>query len=937
MSCRFIIPLILLFAPFCRVICQTNQDSIEALNVRYERFKNDVAKYGKDSPIVVDSFLDMLNYYTSVSNGDNPKDRAAIYMALSYIKKWEAILEDIFSRYGFDYFMMLERTAIKNSQLATKEKYPYSNDEMATLYNGGQEVLEQMVVDKSDLFLALYFKETMLYADLRDFDNIQKGINKWYNVVNKWADAYSLLSDYYKCVLCFAKFLSMKMSRLGMGAQGVDLLSNITNDIRKLENKPDDLKEAIEDVDVLAIKMLINVDPVTAFRRASVHKGYFEFYDINNYLDLRATYVFFLRDIDLDQCFEAAQSAVRLVELDRTGINGRHATRKMRSLCYSQLSQVYVRKRQYRDALTAILKAVEIDGDHVNPLSIHNLAAAYDHVGDFEKALDTYHILEEKGMMTVNTYSNMAGIAHREGLYEECNEYAEKYYYGIISDFLDEIRYMPPRFRENNFNNNSHFKHLLETTASLAQRNPYGVCLAYNASLFLKGFIVRINEETKHRIACCGSEELEKAYSAYLLGLASSDESMAGEAHAIMMSLFPKYLDFSLNDYTIEWEDVWNALEESEMAIEFVLCSDYDRMELRLAALIIGKDYDQPKMVDLCSYKEFRDLFKATDGYGCPRIYNQLEKPSQLLWGPLMEYLSGIETIYYSPCIGLSQINLDILTAGAGGKPMNQVFNMRRMLSTAGLVDRKAEEKLETAYLVGGVDYGSAALASVSNAESFRGFSYKTGWDPLGTMSEVESIQKSCQKKMKVSMLTGANAEESELKKRLVKSPSILHIATHGFYMEEKLAHKYAFYSEYEDKWIPDGLRSGVILSGSNDVWLGKRKSGGNDGTLTADEINGLDLSGTELVVLSACQTGLGEYNAEGTYGLMRAFKNAGAGSIVMSLWEVNDEATTLFMTTFYSRLVSGKDRYEAFLNAQEAVKKKYPSPNCWAAFVMLD
>ncbi|MBO4243995.1 MAG: CHAT domain-containing protein, partial [Bacteroidales bacterium] len=111
----------------------------------------------------------------------------------------------------------------------------------------------------------------------------------------------------------------------------------------------------------------------------------------------------------------------------------------------------------------------------------------------------------------------------------------------------------------------------------------------------------------------------------------------------------------------------------------------------------------------------------------------------------------------------------------------------------------------------------------------------------------------------------------------------------------------------------------------------------GGDGILTAKEISRLDFRGLDLVVLSACQSGLGEVTGEGVFGLQRGFKKAGAQTIVMSLWNVNDDATQLLMTEFFKNLTAGHSKREAFVMAQSQVRKKYPHPAMWAAFVMVD
>ena len=134
--------------------------------------------------------------------------------------------------------------------------------------------------------------------------------------------------------------------------------------------------------------------------------------------------------------------------------------------------------------------------------------------------------------------------------------------------------------------------------------------------------------------------------------------------------------------------------------------------------------------------------------------------------------------------------------------------------------------------------------------------------------------------------------------------------------------------------------RSGLMMTGGQSAWLGtKIIEKERDGILTAEEIATLDLSNVNMVVLSACQTGLGDIDpgAEGVLGIQRAFKMAGVQSLLMSLWKVDDNATAYMMQEFYSGLLSGETKHDAFKTAQQKVRNKYPNPFYWAGFVLLD
>ncbi|MBD2221138.1 CHAT domain-containing protein [Calothrix sp. FACHB-1219] len=194
-------------------------------------------------------------------------------------------------------------------------------------------------------------------------------------------------------------------------------------------------------------------------------------------------------------------------------------------------------------------------------------------------------------------------------------------------------------------------------------------------------------------------------------------------------------------------------------------------------------------------------------------------------------------------------------------------------------------------------------------------------FSPLpGTAQEAKAIASL----LKIQPLTDTKATEGAVKQ--VNSPRILHIATHGFF-ENTPANE-------EKTTLDDNplLQSGLVLAG-----LKPRQSGGEDGILTALETTTLNLVGTKLVVLSACDTGLGNINAgEGVYGLRRALVIAGSESQVISLWKVADDATKDFMVAYYQRLLDNQGRSEALRQTQLEMLngEKYQHPYFWAAFI---
>ncbi len=219
--------------------------------------------------------------------------------------------------------------------------------------------------------------------------------------------------------------------------------------------------------------------------------------------------------------------------------------------------------------------------------------------------------------------------------------------------------------------------------------------------------------------------------------------------------------------------------------------------------------------------------------------------------------------------------------------------------------------------------------------------------DPFPSLEGTHREGKQIADLLDVEPAMGDRALETELKS--CRSPRILHIATHGFFLSEApqdpsdRQSMLATIDGLEDsRWARMArtqsplLRSGLALAGAN-TWLqeGSLPSEARDGILTAEDVTGLDLLATELVVLSACETGLGEVQVgEGVFGLRRSFVLAGAKTLVMSLWKVPDRQTQELMVDFYQRILAGERHAEALRQAQLAMKERYPDPLYWGAFI---
>ena len=398
----------------------------------------------------------------------------------------------------------------------------------------------------------------------------------------------------------------------------------------------------------------------------------------------------------------------------------------------------------------------------------------------------------------------------------------------------------------------------------------------------------------------------------------------------------------------VDYDAVKHALGQNEVLIDF---TDYisQTQGRKYAAYIINKVQDYPLLKALFAERQIDSL-----GIVRPDMYyseDYSEDVLKLLWEPLKVKVSEGATIYYVPSQLLFQISLESLSL-PDGSVLGSHYHFVRLSSARELVKMKSESKgykSNSAVLYGGLQYDledsdmveEAKKYDLSNLLALRGEITRGDsvfHDLQGTKEEILKIEDLLKRnKWQASSYMGKNGTEESFLNMHGKSPKLLHLATHGFYYTPNRAENIDYLKGYTDAMS----LSGLVLSGGNAAWLGKPlPKGVLGGILTANDIARLDLSNTDMVVLSACQTGQGKATSEGLYGLQRAFKKAGVGTIVMSLWSVSDKITSEFMTTFYERLTPKNNvwnKRKAFEEAKEIIRKKHPAPFHWAAFVMLD
>ena len=407
----------------------------------------------------------------------------------------------------------------------------------------------------------------------------------------------------------------------------------------------------------------------------------------------------------------------------------------------------------------------------------------------------------------------------------------------------------------------------------------------------------------------------------------------------------------SYNEYEtyldINYEKVRNSLANHEVVVDF---SDYQTEDSvrQYAAYIYDKDKSYPLLVKCFDQQQLDSLLDGMQNYTLYN-YEQLQnRASKLIWNPIEASIAKGSTVYYIPSGVMHGIALEALPL-SDGTTLGQHYDFVRLTSAREIVNAHHSSKINrTATLYGGLQYSldpqkmeeeSKAYEKSDLAGLVRSEYGVSGFKDLrNTKDEVKKIEKTLvDNGFSVKAYLGSKGNAESFVALDGKAPSIVHIATHGFYYTPDEAKDKDFLRGYTDAMS----LSGLVFAGGNAAWLGKKNVDGVlGGVLTAKDIANLDFKGTDLLVLSACKTGQGKVTAEGVFGLQRAFKKAGVSTIIMSLWNVDDKVTSEFMIAFYEQLTDKANNWnkrKAFEQTKEIIRKEHPDPYYWAAFVMLD
>ncbi|MEN8248025.1 MAG: CHAT domain-containing tetratricopeptide repeat protein [Bacteroidota bacterium] len=445
----------------------------------------------------------------------------------------------------------------------------------------------------------------------------------------------------------------------------------------------------------------------------------------------------------------------------------------------------------------------------------------------------------------------------------------------------------------------------------------------FNSWTNMKKQLVKYYSFNKEEIAAQGIniKQLEEEVNTLEKALSSSSELFASEFDKVRPT----------------WQQVTTALSQEEAAIEIIRIERNGAQDsVTYAAMALHRDSQYPEIVTLPLGAQMEEKYYKF--YKNTVKYHVHDKRSfRVYWKEIDDLIDDVKTIYFSPDGVYNKVNINTIFNVKTDQYLIEDYFVKYLSSTRDLINHKEKGVAESPSILclGNPNYdlnGPVNVPATLN-EIQRSQLNMNRISPLpGTKKEISFID---------SLLTVNSwqvhsyleGEATEKKVKMEEASNVIHLATHGFFMadlgiseiEERTGH-----NEFEKNPL---FRSGLLFAGASNLI----KDTDNDGILTAYEAMNLYLDNTELVVLSACETALGDVkNGEGVYGLQRALQVAGAQKLVMSLWKVNDEATMQLMRYFYTNWIGGEDIYNAMQKAQIAMLHEHEEPYYWGAFIMI-
>jgi CHAT domain-containing protein len=667
----------------------------------------------------------------------------------------------------------------------------------------------------------------------------------------------------------------------------------------------------------------------------------------------------------------------------------------------NNLAALYKAMEEYAKALPLYLEALEntensLGKDHLSyGVRLNNLGSLYSSMDEYDKALPLY-------LEALENTENSLGKDHSEygirlnnlaSLYESMSEYAK-----ALPLYLEANHNRINQIKEIfSFRSEKEKKAFLKTvflnfevlqSFGFTSQNKYkGISETnLNNQLLLKGLLLNSSKNVIEKLQALNDAVinekivnskanktlLTKQQSLALAKRSINTDSLSVTINTQEAALVRTYSEIfgDTNTLTKDWNAIKSKLQPNELAVEFSRFKYYNKKwtdSTLYVAYLYKKDWKTPKVVNLFEEKKLLKYFSSSSNPN--RLYASrgsittstkatlavADSIYKLVWKPIEKYVASSSTIYFSPDGLLHKIPFAALP-NKENKLIGELYNIQQMGNTADIGTNEKTPNLDDILLIGGVNYeykvdstkqkkkfNYSVLESkellgdaINRSISRNGFAYLPGTKK--EITDINALFKNAKQ------LSDYNATETAFKKLSGNSPSVLHIATHGFFFKKPKEEpkKNAINEQsnsYKDSDDPL-LRSGLLFANANYAWQnGNNPYEEDDGILTALEISNLDLKNTDVVILSACETGLGDIEgSEGVFGLQRAFKMAGVKTIVMSLWEVPDTETAEFMNLFYTKWKTLNNPKKAFKEAQQQMMNTYrETPEKWAAFVYFE
>ena len=529
----------------------------------------------------------------------------------------------------------------------------------------------------------------------------------------------------------------------------------------------------------------------------------------------------------------------------------------------------------------------------------------------------------------------IAGCYHLKEEYGNAIEYYKQYMTSVRTALKEEFSMQSESERMTTWNDQKgNMQELKEMLVTLPVGNETLVddlsALVYDVALLSKGILLNSSIEFEKVLAAQGNAELQGIYEqtkannaeiARLREEAQTDDDLekivklTQDNQSLYLQLYKgckELADFT--DYiAYTWRDVQNALTDDDVAIEFLAIKESPLdSENYMAALVLTKAMPYPVAVPICTLAEVQVM----------STFEHLFELDGMVWANIGKILEGKRRIFFSADGGFNHIGIEYLLFN--GKPLSEQFEVYRLSSTKELCMHRQHKAMDNIVLLGDIDYeGKGVISQQTEVDLLALRGVDSQFDPLPStkqeMADIEGILKSPSRV--VTKLTGTEASQSAFLMLSGSRANLIHIATHGAYLKA------------EKQTEEESMRNSILaFAGANNY------EDTHDGILSAADVAKMDLRHCDLVVLSACETGLGKLGDDGVFGLQRGFKNAGVRTLMMSTKPVYDATTATLMVGFYRHLSEGLGKREALVKAQQELRDSgYTDAKYWATFILLD